>query len=606
MKEFYHKLSHSRILTVLLLLAASCGLGVLSLHFAAVFEAEKMFASYFENPWLALLNLLPCVWLALFLWFATRRAAVSFAVSAALVMTLSLASWFKLQFRNDPLMFEDILLIKEAGNMSERYQLFATKSMFAALAAVLAAVLVLALFARAGLPGKARIIGSVLMLVCLIPLGMLYTNSEIYTEKTENDDLINRWSTTQVYVSKGFLYPFLHSVQDAIDAPPEGYDEKEAAAVLAQYQDAPIPDEQKVDVIGIMLEAYADFSVYDQIAWNEDPYREFHKLEAEGISGNLITNIFAGGTVDTERCFLTGYCDLGSFRTPTNSYVRYFAGQGYTVTGNHPSYDWFYNRVNINANLGFESYNFLENHYGALADGGIAMDRIFFPEMLNLYQQYKASNDKPLFSFNVTYQGHGPYTRDKNDYNVDYVKPGVYTEESQNILNNYFGSIADTDVYLKQFFDFYRQSEEPVVIVLFGDHKPWLGDGGSVYDELGIDLNFRDSAQGFRNYYSTRYLIWANDAAKRTLGNSFQGEGRDLGPYFLMDELFRQCGWTGPAYMQAVRACGQAVPVMSVAGLYLQDGDVTSLLSEENQKLVRQYRCLEYYERKNFRAGNGT
>ena len=73
-----------------------------------------------------------------------------------------------------------------------------------------------------------------------------------------------------------------------------------------------------------------------------------------------------------------------------------------------------------------------------------------------------------------------------------------------------------------------------------------------------------------------------------------------------MDELFRQCGWTGPAYMQAVRACGQAVPVMSVAGLYLQDGDVTSLLSEENQKLVRQYRCLEYYERKNFRAGNGT
>ena len=600
MKDLYAKLSRSRILTALLLIAASIGLGVLSLKFAAVLRADEMFDSYFENHWIAFLNLLPCVWLTLTLWFATQRAALAFALSSLTVMGFTIASWFKLQFRNDPLFFEDILLIKEAGNMSERYQLFMTKSMLAALVILVAAVVFLAFFARARLPWQARIAGVLALLLCILPMKWLYTNEEIYNTKTENYDLINRWSTTQLYVSKGFVYPFLYSVQSAIDTPPEGYDEDEAAAILAQYKDADIPENEKVDILGVMLEGYADFSVYDQIEFNVDPYEEYHKLEAEGISGDLLTNIFAGGTIDTERCFLTGYANLGSFRSPTNSYVRYLADQGYTVTGSHPSYDWFYNRVNINANLGFESYNFLENHYGEMAGGEIAMDRILFPELVRLHEQHKEESDKPYFSFSVTYQGHGPYTTDKNDYAVDYVKPGVYSKESENILNNYFGSIADTNAHLKEFFDHYRASEDPTVIVLFGDHKPWLGDNSSVYAELGIDLNYTDPEEGFRNYYGTRYLIWANDAAKQVLGNTFAGEGRALGPYFLMDQLFRECGWEGPAYMQAVRACSSEVPVLSVSGLYMKDGVVTNDLGDA-AGLVRQFRELEYYERKHFR-----
>lgn len=599
-KELLSKLCRSRILSAVLLLLSSIGLGVLSLHFAAVLRADEMFDSYFENHWIAFLNILPCVWLAFLLWFATRRAALSFALTSAVVMGLSIASWFKLQFRNDPLLFEDLLLIKEAGNMSERYTLFVTKSMIAALVILLVAVAVLAFVARGRLPGKARIIGCVVMLVLLVPMVYLYTNEDIYNTKTENYDLINRWSTTQLYISKGFVYPFLYSVQDAIDTPPSGYNEKQAAEILAEYEDADIPDNQKVDIIGIMMEAYADFSVYDQIEFNVDPYEEYHKLEAEGISGNLLTNIFAGGTIDSERAFLTGYCDQGSYRSATNSYVRYFADQGYTVTGSHPSYDWFYNRVNINANLGFESYNFLENRYGEMADGEIAMDRILIPDIVNLHDQHKAESDQPYFSFSVTYQGHGPYNTEENDYGVDYVKPGVYSQESENILNNYFGSIADTNENLKTMFDHYRASDDPVVIVLFGDHKPWLGDNSSVYEELGIDLNYADSEEGFYNYYGTRYLIWANDAAKQALGNDFIGEGRDLGPYFLMNELFTLCGWDGPAYMQATRACAEAVPVLSVSGLYLQDGVVTDTLTKENQAIVDEYRCLEYYERKNF------
>ena len=179
MKDLYKKLSRSRILTAVLLIAASIGLGVLSLKFAAVLRADEMFDSYFENHWIAFLNLLPCVWLTLTLWFATQRAALAFALSSLTVMGFTIASWFKLQFRNDPLFFEDILLIKEAGNMSERYQLFMTKSMLAALVILVAAVVFLAFFARARLPWQARIAGVLALLLCILPMKWLYTNEGV-------------------------------------------------------------------------------------------------------------------------------------------------------------------------------------------------------------------------------------------------------------------------------------------------------------------------------------------------------------------------------------------------------------------------------------------
>ena len=604
--NIYKKLSHNLLLSMVLLFAASCVLGVFSLSFAAGTDAAstnaaEMYHSYFQNNWIVYLNILPCIWLCFTLWFATQCAALSFILTALPVMGLTIASWFKLLFRNDPLMCEDIFLIKEAGNMSSRYDIYLSPDMMEAILILFLIAFALALIARGKLPERIRVGGTLALLVCLVPMRGLYTDEILYSMKTDNSEQINPWSTTQTYLSKGFLYPFLHSIQSAVDMPPLGYHAQQAANILAEYTDADIPEHQKVDIIGVMLEAYADFSVYDQIEFEADPYEEYHKLEQEGISGNLLTNIFAGGTIDTERCFLTGYCNLGSFRSPTNSYARYFAEQGYTVTGSHPSYKWFYNRENINANLGFTDYKFLDNHYNRLTDSDTAaMDRILFPELIRLHEQAKKENDKPYFSFSVTYQGHGPYGAEENFYNTNYVKPGVYKPSSENILNNYFGSIADTDLHLKEFFDHYRASEDPVIIVMFGDHKPWLGDNSTVYAELGIDLAIDESEEGFRNYYGTRYLIWANDAAKQALGKDFQGKGRDIGPYFLMDALFRECGWQGPAYMQAVRKCSDTVPVMSVCGLYMQNGELVSTLTEENAHLVSQFRQLEYYERKNF------
>lgn len=68
------------------LLAASLGLGVLSLLFAMKENRGAFLAGYFSNPLILLLNLLPCVLLAALLFAAAGRAALSFALSGAVVM----------------------------------------------------------------------------------------------------------------------------------------------------------------------------------------------------------------------------------------------------------------------------------------------------------------------------------------------------------------------------------------------------------------------------------------------------------------------------------------------------------------------------------------
>lgn len=593
------KLLESRTLTLCFLLCSGVGLGVLSLLFAAVMNQKAMFLSYFQNPLIAFLNLAPVVLLVFLLYVLSGRAWLSFLLSSVLVMALSLVNWFKLQFRDDPFLFEDILLIKEAGNMAGKYELFLTKTMVLAAGLIVLGTLFLLVCARGKISLWPRMGGLAILILAALPLRTLYVSANVYDSKTVNNDLINQWSATQVYVSKGFIYPFLYSVSSGMDKPPAGYSEKTAQTILSAYTDADIPQGQKVNVISLMLESYNDFTKYGVPELNPNVYEIYHRLEAEGCSGNLVTNIFAGGTVDSERCFLTGYSSLGSFRTPTNSYPWYFRDQGYSVTGAHPCFNWFYNRLNINENLGFQDYKFVENYFSPMTGGDVALDNIFFPELIKLWEA--RDTGKPFFAYDLTYQGHGPYNSDRTWFGDDAVVDNGYTTEELNILNNYFGSIRDTNEHLEAFFDYYRACPEPVVIVMFGDHNPWLGDAASIYKTLGISLDF-STQEGLYNYYATRYLIWANDAAKEALGVDFAGTtGPDIGPYFLMNQLFRLCAWEGTAFMQSTQQVMDRVSVISrPTGLYMENGEISGALTPEGQALLDDYNSVQYYYRKHF------
>ncbi len=581
----------------LLMLGAALALGLLCLMLAPAQYGWELFYDYFAHPALVALNLLPPVVLMALLYGLSGRAWLAYALTALPVLGLAAANAYKMFFRDDPVIAADLLLLGEAGNMAGKYQLFLFGKLAAALGCALVSALLLALLARGRPRARFRALTAGAALACAAALSPLYASDQVYQDNA-NEEHINKWSVTQQYVSRGLLYPFLHSVKDAFPRPPEGYDQREAEQWLAQYEDAAIPEDKKVNIVGIMLEAFTDFSQFEEIQFSQDVYAIWHALEAEGYSGALLSNIFAGGTVNTERAFLTGVADGNyDYRGEAPSYVRYLKGQGYRATGSHPSYNWFYNRQNVNAYLGFDSYRFTEDYFGPVYGADpVLNDDGFLPDLTRTVLE-QLEQDAPLFSFSVTYQGHGPYGDrecwwgEPEDF---FTNPGL-DDASRYILSNYLGSVMATQRYLSDMVDAFRASDEPIVLVVFGDHKPWLGNGNSVYHALGVNLD-QDSQEGFYNYWSTPYLIWANEAAKAAVGRDIAGEGPDISPCFLMNVLFEQLGWTGDAYMQAADQCRAQLPVIHSHGVRLTaGGELTAQLPPEQKELARRFLCLSYY-----------
>lgn len=561
-----------------------------------------LYASYFEHPPIVLLNVLPAILLAALGWFLTRRAWAAYLISAVPTIGFALVNYYKIQLRGDPFLAADFRLFRTMSGILGHYHLTVTRLILVIAAGAFLMLLFTIVLMKNSFQSRRLRLGGTLVCLALIPLlyTQVYMDSATYRKTVNNDAIAHEWSDVEIFVSRGFWYPFIRSVSKAFPKPPDGYSAKNAQAVLAAYENADISPEKRVTVVGVMGEAFADLTDFPMLAEQsavQKLYEPLHRLEAKSVSGDLLTNIFAGGTVDSEWGFLTGYSHHSDFRGDVDSFVRYFKSQGYDAVYRHPGYGWFYNRTNVNQYLGFDESVFTDNGFGELVNPQSApyrSDKVLFDY---LYRELSArgDDDAPLFSFSVTYQNHGPY-EDKTTSGTPYLTPAAtgWSEASCNILNNYLGGVADTVTELVRFTGELDKLPQGVVLVFFGDHKPWLGNDSSVYQEIGVDLDL-DSIDGFTNYYSTPYLIWANKAAKQTLSADFTGAGETISPCYLMAELFDLCGWEGPGFMQLQRDMRAVTPLLHERELFLEDGTLTDTLSPDAAALYRQYRWAEYW-----------
>ena len=591
-------------LSLLFLLGWGLAIGYISLYYASVTLGPELYDSYFTVEKLPLLNLLPPVLLALLLFGVFNRVWPAVLISGLVVLGGSFANYFMLMTRTETLLAADLRYIKEAAGIGSRYEIVPTPGMWWCFAMLAAATLLSLFFLKARfthwLP---RALFPLLAAgACAWAWFGLYTDAELYA-KTENLNVefasgyvMSEGSDTDKYAGRGFLYPFLYSLNDLGPKKPEGYRKADAAAALAAYPSSDIPEEKKVDVIAVMLEAYTDLSVYENLqvgSWGVDPYAYFHQLQYESFHGDILTNIFAGGTIDTERCFITGSTELYDYRGPADSYARWLTGQGYHTTFCHAGYSWFYNRRNVAENLGFEESYFSDGWFEDRCEDTIPTDAEFFPALLELYREHKRDG-QPYFNFSVTYQNHGPYA---STYfltpTTAFLNGTDLTPESYHILNNYLYGIYQTDQAIASFIETLRWQADPVVVVLFGDHKPWLGDNSSVYEEVGIDLKWK-TGKTFDNIYRTQYVVWANEAAKQQLGVDFCGFSGDFSPCFLMMLLHDACGWAGDSNMAAMRELYAQVDVIHEKGCR-KSGKYLREMPAETQALIDQYKSFEFY-----------
>lgn len=591
------EIGYKYIEIILVVFSALLGTGVLILAVGSY--SIRAYFGYFSDIRLALLNILPVIWLTMFLYALIGRAWISLLLSEILTIIIYFCNYYKLMFRDDPLMFEDITLIREASKMSSSYTLFIDGKMGLALG--IAVAIIAPIFAISRKKKAAKHKRALVFVLVLILLGIgrpIYQDNERYAA-FHNYEELNQYSATQAFVSRGFLYPFIHSMSQYKEIEPDGYNQKEVKMLFLEKNHQDIPEQQKVNIIAVMREAYSDFSQYNIAGLKNESFDLFHQLRSQSYHGKLHVNAFGGGTIDTERGFLTGCFRIkDSIRGNINSYAWYFREQGYTVEGSHPFYQWFYNRRNVNYYLGFERYRFYEDTFGAMTEAYYPEDAVFYKQIYQDYVDNKGSG-KPYFSFNVNVQSHGPYPTSYNVGEESYLQGDQYSDECKKAMDNYMYMIANSDEELLRFVHILEQEEDPVVLLLFSDHLPWMGDGNVFYSEMGIDFS-QQSEEMDQMQYTTEYLIWANNAAKNILGNDFVGQGPTISPCYLMNVLFEQCSWEGSAYMQLMDEIRESIPVISTSGKYVVDGNSVYEMPEDGKELYKEAECIQFYWKNHF------
>ncbi|MCL2851518.1 MAG: sulfatase-like hydrolase/transferase [Defluviitaleaceae bacterium] len=603
-------LRHNLAFNCILLALLGVITGLLSLLLGASTFGLPMFETYFHSPMVILLNLLPPVVLIFLMYFVSGRAWVAFSFPSLVVLGLSAVQFFKVQMRGDVFVASDIPLMREAFYVvGAEFHLTLHWELVLTIAAYICGVVFCVFVLKREISRvSARVAGSaVLVTVVVLLYSFVYSDAGLY-DRTEGGYPASPWSFSQRYISRGFVYPFIHSIRYAFPAAPAGFDRDEARRMLAEFECGVIPDDKKINVITVMLESYMDLSAFGTLEFLVDVYGPLHRLQAESVSGMLINNVTVGKTIDTERLFLTGYTRLTRFgpavidywrylgaehySSAVNSYVHYLNSQGFHTEGYTAAAGWFYDRAAVNRHLGFAEYFFLEDF-----ENSDQTDEFFFDTVMALYQA--RDRGTPYFSFNLSAQNHGPY--DSADTTEPHkIARGDLSFEAFNILNNYLTGIYDTTWRLESFINQLRYDPDPVVVLVAGDHTPWMGNDGFVYAELGINVD-ETTPEGFLNLYSTPYFIWANYAARAVIGNDTSGYGGSFSPSFLMGKLFGVIGWDGEAYMQALAELKTQVSVISApTGMFREHGVLTPALSPEAQASYNRLRMMEFYRLHNF------
>lgn len=616
---------HSRPVGLLtaILLGLACGVVVtLFVLWAHPVSVLAMLGKMLRQPLILFLNWLPIALLTAAFAFAFRNVFFSSALVGLIAGAMSLINRVKLTIRGEPFVPRDISLIKEAADAAGSYDMTLPWFQIGCLVVMTAVFIVLGVLLplkkSEDAPKKrgalVRVMGFVLCLAVLVgAVGLVYSSTDLYNsfETTEPYNL------SSVNNELGFVYYFCYHFSTYKIEKPEGFDRDEAASWETGYESA--PDAADVNVVFVMNEAFSDILNEDVFVFpeGENPMEVYNTL-AEGENawaGHIVVPYFAGGTADTEFDVASGMQtnllnpaapSLTAFRTVNrdlDSIFRIFGADGYTSCFMHPGQSWFYNRENVYDWFGADESFFVED-FDAEYKGSWVTDESVLRELVSRFEEKSAGGGLD-FTYAVTIQNHMSYTAEKYG---DYVCPEVETTaelspEIQTAVNVYAEGIRDANAMLEDLTEFYSEQSEPVLLVFFGDHLPYLGDNRQGYAELGLPAASVTGGEDPFAAYTAPVLFWCNDAAAEALdfANAIEAldlpaDGRISACYLgaVVLELTGR-GEVSPwfAFLNEMR---RELPVLHNGYYEGADGEITTEPTAEEAALVSRMRCWAYYK----------
>lgn len=323
----------------------------------------------------------------------------------------------------------------------------------------------------------------------------------------------------------------------------------------------------KPNIIFLQLESFFDVNYMKGITYSEDPMPVFRHLKNKYSSGFLTVTSIGAGTANTEFEVMTGMSleFFGAGEYPYTTILKESTCEtlGYNLKElmykthaihNHTA--TFYDRNKVYTQMGFDSFTPIEYmtnvEYNKI---GWAKDKILIQEIVKALESSKGKD----FLYTISVQGHGKYPSEPVDtqqtisLSIDDVSSLNNQTAQDNINNNgedsttipngdeisnediiafaeqiktpfeyYVNQLNEMDKFIGGLISTLKSINEPVVLVMFGDHLP------------AFDL--KKEYLKNNNIFQTEYVIWDNIGLEK--------KDKDLNAYQLSSTVLNRLNIT--------------------------------------------------------------
>lgn len=543
-----------------------------------------------------------------------RNAVFANLINSLLFYILSFVTYVTLDLTGDPLLPSDLLLVKNIKEIASFVEIPFSISYIISFIIMASGVAFLYIL-RKKYPFKFKFryrimldIALVLAFAIVVYAFCINYNFRYNALKKINVN-ISAFNPVEDLQSNGVILTFFPRVGDLIVDEPQDYSEQKIAEIKEKYSSVKSiasSDKRKIspNVIIIQNEAWWDPTELPGVTFSEDPMKEIKELGEKFPFGKLVSPAFSGSTCMPEFECITGYSTaflpgnsypyIQHILSDTESVVSTYKKNDYETVALHSYHINFYSRDSAYPLLGFDKVlgmddmpGIYENHKGWYPSDDFTADQII--------KAYEEKESDRLFCFTVTMQNHGGYNPKRykpEEYTLSASSDALSEADLQGVLDFSQGVKDSSDSYMK-LVNYFEKKDEPVLLVMYGDHLPLLGTEGSTYIDSGMVENEGSFVPTkHHQLYYTPYIVWANYDISDFEFPKFISPanlGLTVLKYSYLDEV--------PWYQSVFKEFYNLMPVYEKYIKYtadLQRVENENNLSDEIKHFVNDYKMLQY------------
>ena len=577
-------------------------------------------------PLILVLNLLFFYVLYGLLTALTGSVRMGFRLATLVPMLFGLTNYFVVSFRGSPIVPWDLLSFGTAASVADNYEfVLSWKAFYSVLAFIW-----MILFSSKSTVKLGRKKLRVISIAAYAALMFLYVG-EIQNSAVQSffgmDTTL--FTLNVLYRNNGIAAAFLGNLRFLNIEQPSGYSVDKVEALMKQVEadeqgeedaknepetdaqgetvqatqaetnataetEAPASSGQYPNIVVIMNEAFSDLSVWGDFATSEEVMPFFKSLQQEAVGGELYVSVKGGNTANTEFEFLTGdtmgFLPKGSIpyqqyiNDETPSLASYLKTLGYSTTAIHPYNRTGWDRDTVYEKFGFDEFLDKDSFSSPYRLRGYISDKSAFDK---IREQFSIKgDDERKFIFEVTMQNHGGYSRETPDFNIYLTLPEVTGKTTSVVATEkYLTLINQTDRALEELIDYFKEQDEPVIVVMFGDHQPSDYITNVIQRICGATTS--DSLADLEQGYRVPFLMWSNYGLEHKY---YDG----ISVNYLSSILMENAGIPLTGYQTFLKKLMETLPVINANVYRDADGNFYNYEDDAYSGELKDYQMLQY------------